>query len=54
MNQEKKNRYKSNHGGTQLIDDKPEEVIDLSSIKELTQTRYEIKMTSFDYTTSQS
>ena len=50
----KKNRYKSNHGGTQLIDDKPEEVIDLSSIKELTQTRYEIKMTSFDYTTSQS
>ena len=34
----------------ELIDDKPEEVIDLSSIKELTQTRYEIKMTSFDDT----
>jgi hypothetical protein len=33
-----------------LIDDKPEEVIDLSSIKELTQTRYEIKMPSFDDT----
>jgi hypothetical protein len=32
-----------------LIDDKPEEVIDLSSIKELTQTRYEIKMPSFEY-----